>query len=172
MEGDTVTYTLDYLVSNGPLDNGVITDVLPTGVTYVSGSATDSGNGEFAFDGYDSATRTLTWTATQVTGPGSVSYKVTVNVGAAELPQPLKNTACIDSDDTDKICDNTNVFVPPPPKGETSVPTGPPSDVTGTTGTTQPGSGLLLAMLALVGIALAVVFVAPTPASIRKRLNR
>ena len=60
-EGDTVTYTLAYAVTDGPVTNGVLTDVLPAGVTYVSGSATDST--EFEFVSYDSGTRTLTWTA-------------------------------------------------------------------------------------------------------------
>ena len=36
-EGDTVTYTLDYTVTDGPVTNGVLTDVLPVGVTYVDG---------------------------------------------------------------------------------------------------------------------------------------
>jgi len=40
-----------------PQHHGVITDVLPDGVTYVEGSATSTG--EFAFVGYTAATRTL-----------------------------------------------------------------------------------------------------------------
>ncbi len=39
-EGETVTYTLEYTLVNGPVTLGVITDVLPIGVTYVDESAT------------------------------------------------------------------------------------------------------------------------------------
>ena len=56
-EGDTVTYTLTYNTNGIPQTNGVVTDVLPEGVTYVDGSA--SSNDEFTFVEYDAATRTL-----------------------------------------------------------------------------------------------------------------
>jgi uncharacterized repeat protein (TIGR01451 family) len=169
-EGDTVTYTLDYTLTNGPVDNGIIEDVLPVGVTYVTDSATDSANGEFVFDGYDAATRTLTWLATEVTENGSVSYEATVDEDAAELAQPLTNTACIDSDQTDEDCADSDVFVGAPPLAETSVPTPPQTDIGSTEGSASGGS-MLLVLLALAGIALAVVFVAPTPASLRKRIK-
>ena len=168
--GATVTFTLGYTHTGDSVANGVIKDVLPQGLTYVSGSATNSA--EFTFDGYDAGTRTLTWLAATVDASGSVSYQAKVDDGAAALSQPLTNVATIDSDDTSPDSDNSHVFVAPPPQGETSVPTGPQTDVAGTTGTTQPGGSLLLAMLALVAIALAVVFVAPTPASVRKRFHR
>src|SRR6476659_2775800 len=114
-EGDTVTYTLDYTITDGPADNGVITDKLPAGVTYVTGSATDSENGEFVFDGYDSATRTLTWVATQVSENDSVSYKVTVDTGAAALSQPLVHNACINATGAAEDCDTSDVVEAPPP---------------------------------------------------------
>ena len=53
VEGDKVTYTLSYTLANGPVTDGVITDVLPDGLTYVAGTATD--NDEFAFQSYDAA---------------------------------------------------------------------------------------------------------------------
>jgi len=169
-EGDTVTYTLDYDLTDGPVHNGVITDVLPVGVTYVSGSA--SSNAEFTFQSYDSGTRTLTWTATEVTADGSVTYQATVDEGATELAQPLENTASIVSDETEKDSDISDVFVAPPPQAETSVPnTAPPTDTFGSTDSAAPGASMLLILLALAGIALAVMFVAPTPASIRKRMR-
>ena len=169
-EGDTVTYTLDYTLTDGPVTNGVITDVLPTGVTYVDGSAT--GGGDFTFTSYNAGTRTLTWSAATATlASGSVTYQATVDAGAAALEQPLTNTACIDSDTTDtQVCDTSNVFVAPPPQGETSVPmTAPPTDVAGTTDSNVSGGSMLLVLLGLVGLGLALVFIAPTPAAIRKR---
>jgi len=169
-EGDTVTYTLDYTLNDGPVHNGKIEDVLPAGVTYVTGSATS--NAEFTFDGYDSGTRTLTWLASDVTANGSLSYQVTIDKGAAGRVQPLTNNACISSDETEQDCDGTDVFVAPPPQAETSVPkTAPPTDTFGSSDSTTSGTSLLLVLLALAGIALAVVFVAPTPASIRKRMR-
>ena len=169
-EGATVTYTLDYHLTNGPVHDGTIADVLPAGVTYVTGSATS--NAEFTFDGYDAGTRTLTWLATEVTVDGSLSYKATVDAGAAALVQPLTNTACISSEETDKVCDGTDVFVAPPPLAETSVPkTAPPTDTLGSNDSTTSSPSMLLVLLGLAGIALAVAFVAPTPASIRKRMR-
>src|SRR6187401_1904514 len=88
-EGSTVTFTLSYVSTNGSVDDGTISDVIPAGLTYVTGSATNSG--EFTFAGYDSATRTLSWIALHVTTSGSVTYQATVDVGAAALQQPLRN---------------------------------------------------------------------------------
>ena len=142
------------------------------GVTYVADTATDSANGEFVFDGYDAATRTLTWLATEVTENGSVSYDVTTDEGAAELEQPLTNTACIDSDDTEEDCAESDVFVGEPPLAETAPPnTAPPTDIAVAGDSGAPGASLLLILLALAGVILATVFVAPTPASIRKRIR-
>ena len=174
-EGDTVTYTLDYTITDGPADNATIKDKLPAGVTYVADSATDSENGEFVFDGYDSATRTLTWVAAHVTENDSVSYKVTVDAGAAEIAQPLVNKACIVATgeaSAAEACDTSDVFVAPPPLAETSVPTAPRTDVLGSSGTSAPGMnmGLVLAFLGIV--TLAVVFVTPAPAALRGRNRR
>ncbi len=92
------------------MTDGVITDVLPAGVTYIGGSAT--GNAEFTFQGYDATTRTLTWTADDVSEDGTVSYQATVDEGAAELIQPLINIASIDSDQTEPDEADSPVFVP------------------------------------------------------------
>ena len=56
-EGDTVTFTLSYVSQNGSVDNATIKDVIPAGLTYVTGSATSDST--FTFAGYDSATRHL-----------------------------------------------------------------------------------------------------------------
>ena len=163
-EGDTVTYTLAYTVTDGPVTNGVLTDVLPAGVTYVSGSATDST--EFEFVSYDSGTRTLTWTADSANTSGSVTYQAKVDAGAAKLAQPLTNVATIKSDQTTPVEDTSNVFVAPPPQGETA----PPTDVAGTSGDSSvTGGSMLFVLLGLAALGLAVVFAAPTPASIRNK---
>ena len=102
-EGATVTYTLDYTVKE-VVHNGVVTDVLPAGVTYVDGSA--SSDAQFTFVNYNPSTRTLTWKAAEVSENGSLTYKVTIDAGAAELAQPLVNTATIDSDETEPASDD------------------------------------------------------------------
>jgi len=161
-EGATVTFTLDYTFSGAPVTNGIITDVLPNGLTYVADSATDST--EFTFVSYDSASRTLTWTAENVTASGTVTYKATVDVGASELAQPLTNVATIDSAQTEPDSDTSDVYVPVPPKNETAPPTDIEGAETGTSGNSLP---LTLAILAV--IFLSVAFVTPTPATARRR---
>ena len=125
---------------------------------------------EFTFIGYTAATRTLRWEADEVTKDGSLTYQATIDEGAAELQQPLTNTACISSDDTEEDCDPSDVFVNVPPQAETAVPhTAPPTDTVAGDEASASGPSILLVLMALAGIALAVFFVAPTPASIRKR---
>src|SRR4029078_2395849 len=81
-EGATVTYNTRYTVK-AVVHNSVVTDVLPAGVTYVDGSA--SSDAQFPFDNYNPSTRTLTWKAAEVSENGSLTYKVTIDAGAAEL---------------------------------------------------------------------------------------
>ncbi len=173
-EGDTVTYTLDYDLLGDPVTNGVITDVLPVGITYVTGSATN--NAEFTFQGYSSATRTLTWTAENVTEDGSVTYQATIDVGASELDQPLVNVATIDSAETPPDDDDSPVYVPTIPAGATATPriTLPPTDAlaTDTPASSNPGFALMLALLALAALILVIGFVTPVPASVRERPRR
>jgi fimbrial isopeptide formation D2 family protein len=169
-EGDTVTFTLSYTSQNGSVSNATLEDVIPAGLTYVTGSATNSS--EFTFAGYDSATRTLSWTAATVSANGSVTYQATVDEGAAELEQPLENVATIDSDDTEPDSDTSEVFVPEPPLAETSVPTAPRTDVLDSGGTSAPGMGMGLLLLVIGVLTLAVVFVTPMPATVRNRNRR
>jgi uncharacterized repeat protein (TIGR01451 family) len=173
--GDTLTYTLAYDLTNGPVTNGVITDVIPVGLQYVTGSATN--NDEFTFSSYNAATRTLTWLADDVTKDGSVTYQVKVLVGADELPQPLVNVASIDSNETDKDDDEDDVFVEPPPQIATATPriTLPPTSTTldgADRGATSPGQTLMLVLLGLAGLVLAVGFVTPVPERARRRGRR
>ena len=59
----------------------------------------------------------------------------------------------------------------PTPTGEVLAETAPPTDIGGSSGSGGSGGSVLLIMLALAGSALAVAFMAPTPAAIRKRLK-
>ena len=170
-EGDTVTYTLHYTFSGDPVTNGIITDVLPVGVTYVEGSATN--NAEFTFQApFDATTRTLTWTAANVTASGTVTYQATVDVGASELSQPLTNIATIDSAQTEPDSDTSDVFVPVIPLGETDVPSAPPTDLQVPGGESAPGSSLVLLLAVLGLLVLGIGFVTPVPAVIRRRNRR
>ena len=163
-EGATVTYTLDYTVVD-EVTNAVITDVLPEGVTYVDGTA--SSDAQFTFVDYDDATRTLTWTAPSVSENGSLTYDVTIDVGASDLQQPLINVATIDSDETDPDDDDSSVFVPPVPLELTP----PPTDaLIGSSATaSNPGFALMLVLLAIAGLALTIGFITPVPERARRR---
>jgi uncharacterized repeat protein (TIGR01451 family) len=170
-EGDSVTFTLTYDLVADPVTDGVLTDVLPAGVTYVSGSATS--NAEFAFAGYDGGSRTLTWTAPNVTVDGSVSYVVTVDVGAASMSQPLINVAGIESGQTERVGDESEVFTE-----EVQAVTAPPSVTPPPTDAFAPGPAssmgftLMLALLGLAVVAAGVGFVTPVPARLRDREQR
>jgi uncharacterized repeat protein (TIGR01451 family) len=171
--GDTLTYTLTYDLTNGPVTQGVITDVLPAGLEYVAGSAT--GNAQFTFVSYTPATRTLLWTAPTVSADSSVTYRVTVLAGANSLPQPLVNTATIDSAETSPSSDTDQVLVEAPVLAATATPriTLPPtSTLDGPEGTSGPGSTLMLVLLGLAGLVLAVAVVTPVPARARRRMRR
>jgi uncharacterized repeat protein (TIGR01451 family) len=164
-EGDTVTFTLAYTLAGDPVTEGVITDVLPTGIDYVAGSATS--NAEFSFVGYDAATRTLRWEAATVTVAGSVSYKGLVADGAVDLAQPLVNVATIDSVETEPDSDDSQVFVQ---EEAGVVVTPPPTDTFATPQAAgSPGFTLMLVLLFLAGLALSVGFITPVPERVRRR---
>jgi len=170
-EGDVLTYTLQYDLTDGPVTNGVITDVLPEGLEYVPNSAT--GNAEFSFTSYDATTRTLRWDAATVSADGSVAYRVIVQLGANKLPQPLVNVATIDSDETTPDDDDAKVVVPGEVLVITPTPriTPPPTDLA-PAAPANPGFGLMLALLGLAGLTLAVGFLTPAPARARRRRDR
>jgi uncharacterized repeat protein (TIGR01451 family) len=114
--GDTVSYTLNYTLVDGPVSNGIIKDVLPTGVDYVAGTATN--NEEFTFQGYTAATRTLTWTAPTVSASAppntALHYDAVITAANEVLPQPRINVATIDSDQTPPDDDQQPVTVATP----------------------------------------------------------
>lgn len=169
-EGHTVVFTLHYTLGADPVAHGVITDVVPHGLTYVAGSATS--NGEFTFDGYNAHTRTLSWVAEDVTASGSVRYNARVATGASELSQPLINVATIDSGDTAPDSDSSKVFVPVIPLGETDVPTAPPTDALSATETSQPGSSLPLILAILGMLIVGTALISRVPATARGRDRR
>jgi hypothetical protein len=149
----------------------VITDVLPQGLAYVTGSA--AGDANFTFDSYNPATRTLKWVAAEgLPNPadGTVTYDVKVLATAPDFPQPLVNTATIvghtptGSELTDS--DTAAVAVLAPPEELTPPPT---STLTPQTGTGNPGFALMLILLGVAGLALAIGFITPAPARVRRR---
>jgi uncharacterized repeat protein (TIGR01451 family) len=172
--GSTVTFTLTYTHTGSATADGTITDVLPVGLTYVTGSAT--GSADFSFDGYNASTRTLTWTADEgVSASGFVTYQAKVDADAAGEDQPLRNVAVIDSGDTESDTDTSEVFVPAPVLGETNnpgVPTAPQTDVLDSGATAAPGLNMGLVLVFLGIVTLALVFITPAPAAFRARNRR
>jgi uncharacterized repeat protein (TIGR01451 family) len=171
--GDVLTFTLAYTIVNPPVTGGIITDVLPAGLDYVAASAT--GNGWFSFASFDAGTRTLTWTAPIVAANGSVTYQVTVTAAAASMPQPLVNVATVDSLQTLPDDDTDRVFVQQV-LAETGRPviTLPPTDSiqSGDGSSSNPGFGLLLALLAIAGIGLVAGLLVPRPGRLRREEAR
>jgi hypothetical protein len=123
----SVTWTLNYTLTNGPVTNAVITDPVPVGFDFVS--ATNSGT-------FNAGTRTITWNlASPLTTSGSVSFVTNVNLGTISRTGPTVNVATIDSTETapDTGQDDVTVSVVAPPLASTGGP--------GTT--TTPGSSAL-----------------------------
>ncbi len=171
LEGDSIAYSLSYTLSNGSVTNGIITDVLPDGLTYTAGTATNSD--EFTFGGYDAGTRTLTWTAATVTKDGSVAYAVTAAAGSADLDQPLTNVATITSDQTAPDSNAKSISV-----GKVEDITSPPSITPPPTSTldqgpaSETGNGLLVLLVAIIGFMLVAGVLIPTPERARRRNRR
>lgn len=165
--GDTLHYTLDWTLTNGPLHGVVITDVLPEGL----GTPSNISDGGV----YDAATRTITWELGTVEANGGVSYDVVVATGADKLEQPLRNVATIDSDETGPDSDDADTKVIPggEVKGETFRPTLPPTDaVHGSDSNGSSGTGLALTILFLVGLVAAASVLTPARAKARRRDRR
>jgi uncharacterized repeat protein (TIGR01451 family) len=103
-EGGTIIYTL-VLSNNGPdaTTNVEVTDILPTGVTYFSSSATqgsyNSGTGVWTVGSVPNAgSATLTITATVDLGTGALTIVNTATVTASDQPD---NNPANDSDTAD-----------------------------------------------------------------------
>lgn len=90
--GDTVTYQINVTNTGGSvLHNLVVSDVVPSGTTYVAGSATGGG-------AFDAVTRTLTWNVSSldIGATVSVSYKTKVGTSA---PVHIVNSSSARSDE-------------------------------------------------------------------------
>ncbi|MEP6680797.1 MAG: SpaA isopeptide-forming pilin-related protein [Chloroflexota bacterium] len=112
----SVTWTLTYTLTNGPVDNAVITDVVPTGFTFVSAS----NGGTLGGDG-----KTVTWDLGTLSASGSVTLVTSVDVATISRSAPTVNTATIDSDQTepDNGQDSVTVRVNAPPLAGNPTPT-------------------------------------------------
>ena len=162
--GDTLTYTLAYTLTNGPVHNAVITDVLPAGLA--DGAPFDISDGGT----YNAGTRTITWHLGTLSSSGTVTYKIKVAATApAVLNQPFVNTATIDSDETQPDSDTAAILVPAPPKTIT-----PPNTATDSNPApaSNPGLNLMLVLLGLAGLVTVVGVLTPAPARARRRQPR
>jgi uncharacterized repeat protein (TIGR01451 family) len=166
-EGATVTYTLKYTTNGVPQTNGVLLDVMPAGLSYVNGSATNSD--EFTFVSatkHADGTTTLEWDAANVTKGGTLTYEATVDAGAAELAQPLENLATIQTDQEGPVNATSDVFVQAPPQELTP----PPTDSSiQPTAPSNPGTALMLILIGFAGLSLAIGFITPVPQRVRRR---
>ncbi|MGX9727747.1 MAG: Ig-like domain-containing protein [Candidatus Electronema sp. VV] len=108
--GEAITYTIRYSNdSTVDVSNVVITDVVPAGLTYTSGSCSDG-------CAYDSGTRTLTWNRAGLyagEGPYTVTYSVKVDDPYSGLANSV-NTVTIDSNKTDPASATASVYINAP----------------------------------------------------------
>ncbi len=97
--GDTIAFALKVTVNSGSATNVVVTDELPDGLSYVSGSADPA-------SGFSVAGKDLTWNAgTLSTGSHTFEYEAKVDEDATGK---LKNLGCVDADQNDDVvCDQT-----------------------------------------------------------------
>ena len=167
--GDTLTYTLTYTLTDGPVTNAVITDPIRPGLQYVADSASDGGS----LIGADAAGNggTVTWNLGTIEEDGAytVTYQVKVLASAVNQTQPIVNVATVVSDETPPDDDDATVGVNPPPSVASPTPTLPSTDTPGTGGGTSGGSGLALILLLAVGILGGIGLLAPAPARRRMR---
>jgi fimbrial isopeptide formation D2 family protein/uncharacterized repeat protein (TIGR01451 family) len=91
IDPDTVTWTLTYTLTNGPVTNAVITEPIPAGLTYVPDSEVPDAD-------FDAGTNTLTWTFALLEESGFVTFETTVNEDAPT--GEIVNVATIESDET------------------------------------------------------------------------
>ena len=138
----TVTWTLTYTLTNGPVTGAMITDVVPTGFTFLS--ATDGGS--LGVDG-----KTVTWDLGDLSASGSVSFQTTVDVATISRSAPTVNVATIQSDQTepDNGQDSVTVSVTAPPLAGNPNP--PPGQVPNTAMGPIGGAPTVLIALVLLG---------------------
>ena len=111
--GDKITYTLTLSNSETatvPVQNAVVSDVIPTGLTFEYGSVMLDGSGTSDFT-YDENTRLLTVNVGSIDPDTSrtVSFVATVNEDAYNTT--IQNLATLTSDNTDPVQDKDNGVV-------------------------------------------------------------
>jgi|GEM_PF-2580464 len=104
-EGDTIVYTISVLNdSNTNATNVSVSDLLPTGVTYVS----DDGAGAYV-------SATGVWTIGSLAAGATAALNITATVDSGTATQTITNTACASADETDSDpsddCDDADVVV-------------------------------------------------------------
>ena len=99
---ETIHYTLEVTVNDGPATGVVVTDQLPTGL----GNATNITDGGT----YSAATNRITWNVGNLAqGVHTFEYDATV---AANASGTLTNRGCVDADQNDAlVCDETSLLV-------------------------------------------------------------
>mgnify|MGYP002795776422 FL=1 len=111
--GDKITYTLTLSNSETatvPVENAVVTDVIPSGLTFEYGSVMLDGSGTSDFT-YDENTRLLTVNVGSIEPDASrtVSFVATVNEDAYNTT--IQNLATLTSDNTEPVQDKDNGVV-------------------------------------------------------------
>jgi uncharacterized repeat protein (TIGR01451 family)/CSLREA domain-containing protein len=113
LEGDTIIYSIT--VTNGGTINAtnvVITDLLPTGVTYVSDNAASLLDGASNPTSYNAGTGL--WTIGQLNAATSLTLQITATVDVGTSGDTITNTAtltALDQVDTDSSNDSDDVDI-------------------------------------------------------------
>jgi fimbrial isopeptide formation D2 family protein len=105
VRGQTIDYSITVEVMDGPMQNVVITDTLPDGLTYVADSGSPAPTSV--------AGNVITWNIGELgNGEHTFTYQATVDEDASGT---LTNLACVDADELEAaLCDQTDVEVTPP----------------------------------------------------------
>ncbi len=105
VRGQVIDYSITVTVMDGPMHGAVISDTLPDGLDYISGTGSPAPTVV--------AGQTLTWMVAELaTGSHTFTYQATVESDAAGS---LTNLACVDTSEVpDELCDQTSVDVTPP----------------------------------------------------------
>ena len=111
--GDKITYTLTLSNSETatvPVEDAVVTDVLPAGLTFEYGSVMLDGSGTSDFT-YDENTRLLTVNVGSIAPDTSRTVTFVVTVNADAYNTTIQNLATLTSDNTEPVEDKDNGVV-------------------------------------------------------------
>lgn len=163
LPGAAVGFTLTIGVTNASsIANTTIVDQLPTGI----GGATGISDGGT----YNAATNRITWTGLTVSNGKTLTYTATVSSTASA--GSYVNTASITVGPCQTSCSATSTVLVQVVLAETARPviTLPPTDSvnSGDQASSNPGFGLLLALLAIAGIGLVAGYLVPKPGRLRR----